>query len=53
MSVVSSLKLHTLLGSYPQVAALKSGGLRSNLVEFDFADVQGGKHCVQAAGPRR
>ena len=33
------LTLHTLLGDYPNVAAIKSGALRSDLVDLTFADV--------------
>src|SRR5712675_3297733 len=33
-----SLRLHTLLGDHPCTAALKSGAIRSELVEFDFID---------------
>jgi len=33
------VKLHTLLGNYPNVIALKDGRVKSDLVEFDFADV--------------
>ena len=32
------LKLHTLLGNYPNVIALKDGRLKSDLIEFDFPD---------------
>ena len=32
------VKLHTLLGNYPNVIALKDGRLKSDLVEFDFPD---------------
>jgi 4,5-dihydroxyphthalate decarboxylase len=32
------LKLHTLLGNYNNVIALKDGRLKSELVEFDFPD---------------
>ena len=32
------MKLHTLLGSYPNVVALKDGRVKSDLVEFDFPD---------------
>ena len=32
------VKLHTLLGSYPNVVALKDGRVKSDLVEFDFPD---------------
>src|SRR5712664_4401373 len=33
-----SLRLHTLLGDHPCTAALKSGAIKSDLVEFDFVD---------------
>jgi 4,5-dihydroxyphthalate decarboxylase len=33
-------KLFTLLGSYPNTAALKSGAVKSDLVDFAFADVK-------------
>jgi 4,5-dihydroxyphthalate decarboxylase len=32
------VKLHTLLGNYPNVIALKDGRIKSDLVEFDFPD---------------
>jgi 4,5-dihydroxyphthalate decarboxylase len=32
------MRLRTLLGDYPGTAALKSGSIKSDLVEFDFAD---------------
>src|SRR3954447_26907144 len=32
------MKLHTLLGSYPNAVALKDGRVKSDLVEFDFPD---------------
>jgi 4,5-dihydroxyphthalate decarboxylase len=32
------MKLHTLLGNYPNVMALKDGRITSDLVEFDFPD---------------
>lgn len=34
------MRLKTLLGEYPVTAALKSGRIRGELVEFDFADVK-------------
>jgi 4,5-dihydroxyphthalate decarboxylase len=34
------LTLHTMLGNYPNTAALKSGKLTSDLVDFDFAEVK-------------
>ncbi len=39
MSAVKS-KLYTLLGNYPNVMALKNGSLKSDLFDFDFADVK-------------
>ncbi len=32
--------LHTMLGNYPITKALKSGAVRSDLVDFDFAEVK-------------
>ncbi|HUC50840.1 MAG TPA: phosphate ABC transporter substrate-binding protein [Xanthobacteraceae bacterium] len=32
--------LHTMLGNYPNVVPLKSGAVRSDLVDFDFAEVK-------------
>jgi 4,5-dihydroxyphthalate decarboxylase len=34
------VKLFTLMGSYPNALALKDGRIRSDLLEFDFADVK-------------
>ncbi len=34
------MRLKTLLGEYPVTSALKQGRIRSDLVEFDFADVK-------------
>jgi 4,5-dihydroxyphthalate decarboxylase len=34
------LNLYTLLGNYPNTAALKNGAVKSDLVDFDFADVK-------------
>ena len=33
-------KLFTLLGNYPNTAALKNGDVKSDLIDFDFADVK-------------
>jgi 4,5-dihydroxyphthalate decarboxylase len=40
MSNRSKLKLHTMLGNYPNTEALKSGKLTSDLVDFDFVEVK-------------
>jgi 4,5-dihydroxyphthalate decarboxylase len=37
---VEKVKFSTLLGSYPNTAALKDGAVKSDLVAFDFADVK-------------
>lgn len=34
------VKLFTLMGNYPNAMALKDGRIRSDLLEFDFADVK-------------
>jgi 4,5-dihydroxyphthalate decarboxylase len=34
------MTLHTLLGNYPNVLALKKGEITSDLVDFDYADVK-------------
>ena len=38
--MASKVRLHTMLGNYPNTAALKSGQLKSDLVDFDFAEVK-------------
>src|SRR5436189_1023100 len=40
MAPATKLKLHTMLGNYPNSKALKSGAVRSDLVDFDFVDVK-------------
>ena len=40
MSNRGKLALHTMLGNYPNTAALKNGTLKSDLVDFDFAEVK-------------
>lgn len=40
MAIVTKAKLHTLLGSYPNTMALKNGEVKSDLIDFDFADVK-------------
>jgi 4,5-dihydroxyphthalate decarboxylase len=36
----AKVKLHTMLGNYPNTKALKSGEIRSDLVDLDFAEVK-------------
>ena len=40
LTTPDKVRLFTLMGSYPNAAALKDGRIRSDLVEFDFADVK-------------
>ena len=40
MASGDKLTLHTMLGNYPNTAALKNGKLHSDLVDFDFAEVK-------------
>ena len=40
MPQAEPVRLHTLLGDYPNTLALKQGALRSAQVAFDFADVK-------------
>jgi 4,5-dihydroxyphthalate decarboxylase len=40
MTTATKLKLTTMLGNYPNTKALKSGEIRSDLVDFDFVEVK-------------
>ena len=40
MSTETMLKLHTMLGNYANTQPLKSGAVKSDLVDFDFAEVK-------------
>jgi len=40
MTTATKLKLHTMLGNYANTQPLKSGAVKSDLVDFDFADVK-------------
>lgn len=37
---MTKTKLHTLLGNYPNTLELKKGAVKSDLIDFDFADVK-------------
>jgi 4,5-dihydroxyphthalate decarboxylase len=39
-SPADKTKLYTLLGNYPNAMALKNGEVKSDLIDFDFADVK-------------
>src|SRR5262245_28159687 len=40
MATATKLKLHTMLGNYPNSKALKSGEISSDLVDLDFVEVK-------------
>ena len=40
MATATKLKLHTMLGNYPITKPLKSGAVRSDLVDFAFVEVK-------------
>jgi 4,5-dihydroxyphthalate decarboxylase len=40
MTATSKVTLHTMLGNYPNVAALKKTEVHSDLVDFDFVEVK-------------
>src|ERR1700738_453476 len=40
MTTAAKLKLHTMLGNYPITEPLKSGAVRSDLVDLDFVEVK-------------
>ena len=40
MATATKLRLHTMLGNYANTQPLKSGAVKSGLVDFDFAEVK-------------
>jgi 4,5-dihydroxyphthalate decarboxylase len=48
MTIPTKVKLHTMLGNYPNTAPLKSGAVRSDLVDFDFAEVKVANNLFKA-----
>jgi 4,5-dihydroxyphthalate decarboxylase len=40
MSTATKLKLHTMMGNYPNTAPLKSGAVKSDLIDYDFCEVK-------------
>lgn len=40
MATATKVKLHTMLGNYPNTKPLKSGAVHSDLVDFDFVEVK-------------
>jgi 4,5-dihydroxyphthalate decarboxylase len=48
MTTATKLKLHTMLGNYPNTAPLKSGAVGSDLIDFDFAEVKVANNLFKA-----
>jgi 4,5-dihydroxyphthalate decarboxylase len=40
MATANKVKLHTMLGNYANTTPLKSGAVKSDLIDFDFAEVK-------------
>ena len=40
MATATKLKLHTMMGNYPNTAPLKSGAMKSDLIDYDFCEVK-------------
>src|SRR5580658_2327799 len=40
MATATKLKLHTMMGNYPNTAPLKSGAVKSDLIDYDFCEVK-------------
>ena len=47
MADSAEVKLHTMLGNYPNTKALKSAEIRSDLIDFDFVEVQVANNLFQ------
>ena len=48
MATATKVKLHTMLGNYPNTKPLKNGAIRSDLVDFDFAEVKVANNLFKA-----
>ncbi len=48
MATATKVKLHAMLGNYPNTKALKSGAVRSDLIDFDFAEVKVANNLFKA-----
>jgi 4,5-dihydroxyphthalate decarboxylase len=48
MTTATKLKLHTMMGNYPNTAPLKSGAVRSDLIDYDFAEVKVANNLFKA-----
>jgi 4,5-dihydroxyphthalate decarboxylase len=48
MATVTKLKLHTMMGNYANTAPLKSGAVKSDLIDYDFAEVKVANNLFKA-----
>src|ERR1700723_3275474 len=48
MATATKLKLHTMMGNYPNTAPLKGGTVRSDLIDYDFAEVKVANNLFKA-----
>src|SRR5579864_4451210 len=48
MTTATKLKLHTMLGNYANTQPLKSGAVKSDLIDYDFAEVKVANNLFKA-----
>jgi 4,5-dihydroxyphthalate decarboxylase len=48
MATATKLKLHTMMGNYGNTAPLKSGAVKSDLIDYDFAEVKVANNLFKA-----
>jgi 4,5-dihydroxyphthalate decarboxylase len=48
MATATKLKLHAMMGNYPNTAPLKSGAVKSDLIDYDFAEVKVANNLFKA-----
>ncbi len=46
--MATATKLHTMMGNYPNTAPLKSGAVKSDLIDYDFAEVKVANNLFKA-----
>jgi len=46
--MATAMKLHTMMGNYPNTAPLKSGAVKSDLIDYDFAEVKVANNLFKA-----
>ena len=48
MATATKLKLHTMMGNYANTAPLKNGAVKSDLIDYDFAEVKVANNLFKA-----